>query len=221
MAALASGCTKAEASDAEAGAAGEDPGGHRRRRRTPGLRYSASIEAFEQVPLAFKATGYVDDLLRRSGADGRLRAAQPGDRVTHGTVLARVRETDYARARQAGPRAARRVRGVADQGPARSRTRQALFAADSVTKPELDAAQAAFDGADARRDGGDGRPRARRERACATARSSRRRAASSSSAASRSAPWPRRHGRLRDRRPAHRSRRASAFPTHDSVDHAR
>jgi hypothetical protein len=60
-----------------------------------GVRYSATIEAFEQVQLAFKTTGYVDDLLRRAGADGKLRAAQAGDRVTKGTVLARVRETDY------------------------------------------------------------------------------------------------------------------------------
>src|SRR5262245_13590637 len=60
-----------------------------------GVRYSASIEAFEQVTLSFKASGYVDDLLRRRGADGRSRAAQPGDHVTKGTVLARVREADF------------------------------------------------------------------------------------------------------------------------------
>ena len=58
-----------------------------------GVRYSASIEAFEQVTLAFKASGYVDELLQRTGADGRRRAAQAGDRVTKGTVLARVRQT--------------------------------------------------------------------------------------------------------------------------------
>src|SRR5262245_57511833 len=60
------------------------------------VRYSASIEAFEQVTLSFKASGYVEELLQRTGADGRRRAAQAGDPVTKGTVLARVRETDYA-----------------------------------------------------------------------------------------------------------------------------
>src|SRR5262249_6285988 len=38
---------------------------------TGSVKYSASIEAFEQVTLAFKSSGYVDDLMRRAGADGR------------------------------------------------------------------------------------------------------------------------------------------------------
>jgi RND family efflux transporter MFP subunit len=115
-----------------------------------GVRYSASIEAFEQVPLAFKAAGYVDDLLRRPGADGRSRAAQPGDRVTRGTVLARIRESDYrdrvhhGRARLAEAEASM-VKARLDLDRART-----LFQAESLTKPDLDAAQAAFDAADAR-----------------------------------------------------------------------
>src|SRR5262245_66649982 len=60
-----------------------------------GVRYSATIEAFQEVPLAFKASGYVDDVVRRQGADGRLRVAQAGDKVDRGTVLARVHEADY------------------------------------------------------------------------------------------------------------------------------
>lgn len=114
------------------------------------VRYSASIEAFEQVPLAFKAAGYVEELLRRPGADGRTRAAQPGDRVSRGTVLARVRESDYrervsqGRARLAEAEAAL-VKSRLDLERART-----LFAADSLTKPELDSAQAAHDAAEAR-----------------------------------------------------------------------
>ena len=114
------------------------------------VRYSASIEAFEQVTLSFKASGYVDELLRRSGADGRMRAAQPGDLVTKGTVLARVRETDFTdRVNQGKARLAE-----ADASLVKARLdferAQTLFKADSLTKPELDAAQAAFDGASAR-----------------------------------------------------------------------
>lgn len=115
-----------------------------------GIRYSVSIEAFEQVQLAFKASGYVDDLLRRSGADGRLRAAQPGDRVARGTVLARVRETDYSdRVNQGRARLAEAEAAVVKARLDLERART-LFQADSLTKPELDAAQASFDGADAR-----------------------------------------------------------------------
>jgi multidrug efflux system membrane fusion protein len=115
-----------------------------------GIRYSASIEAFEQVPLAFKATGYVDDLLQRTGADGRLRAAQPGDRVAKGTTLARVREADYReRVNQARARLAEADASIVKARLDLDRART-LFDADSLTKPELDAAQAAFDAADAR-----------------------------------------------------------------------
>jgi RND family efflux transporter MFP subunit len=116
----------------------------------PETRYSASIEAFEQVALSFKASGYVDDVLRRSGADGRLRTVQPGDRVIKGTVLARVREGEYRdRVNQGRARLAEAEASVVKARLDLDRAR-ALFQADSLTKPELDAAQAAFDAAEAR-----------------------------------------------------------------------
>lgn len=116
----------------------------------PGVRYSASIEAFEQVPLAFKASGYVDDLLRHSGADGRLRATQPGDRVAKGTVLARIRENDYRERVNQGR--AKLAEVEASQLKARLDLERArtLYDAESLTKPDLDAAQSAFDSAQAR-----------------------------------------------------------------------
>jgi len=116
----------------------------------PGVRYSASIEPFEQVQIAFKGAGYIDEVLRRSGADGKLRTTQPGDRVTKGTVLARVRDADY-RERVSQSRA-KLAEGEASLVKARldlERAR-ALFAAESLTKPDLDAAQASFDSAEAR-----------------------------------------------------------------------
>jgi RND family efflux transporter MFP subunit len=116
----------------------------------PGVRYSASIEAFDQVSLAFKANGYVDDLLRRPGADGKVRAAQPGDRVSKGTVLARVHETDYRdRVNQGRARLAESEASVVKARLDLERART-LFQADSLTKPDLDAAQASFDAAEAR-----------------------------------------------------------------------
>lgn len=115
-----------------------------------GVRYSATIEPFDQVPLAFKASGYIADLLQRSGGDGRLRAVQPGDRVGRGTVLARVHDADYRERVNQGR--ARLSEGEASLTRARLDLERArtLFAADSLTKPDLDAAQAAFEAADAR-----------------------------------------------------------------------
>jgi RND family efflux transporter MFP subunit len=114
------------------------------------VRYSASIEAFEQVPLAFKASGYVEYVLRRTGADGKNRALQPGDRITRGTVLARVQEHDYRdRVNQSRARVAEAEAAVTKARLDLERART-LFQSDSLTKPELDAAQASFDATDAR-----------------------------------------------------------------------
>jgi RND family efflux transporter MFP subunit len=115
-----------------------------------GIRYSASIEPDEQVQLAFKTTGYVDELSKRSGADGRPRSVQAGDFIGGGTVLARVREADY-RQRVDQSRASL-AQGNASLMKARldlDRAR-ALFAADSLTKSDLDAAQANFDASEAK-----------------------------------------------------------------------
>jgi RND family efflux transporter MFP subunit len=115
-----------------------------------GVRYSATIEAFQEVPLAFKASGYVDDLIQRKGADGRQRAAQAGDRVSRGTVLARVHESDYQEKVNQGR--AKLAEGEASLRKAQLDLERAktLFAADSLIKPELDSAQASFDSAQAR-----------------------------------------------------------------------
>ena len=67
-------------------------GTHTAGNRTP---YSAGIVPNSQVDLAFKSGGYVESILQVRGADGRMRNIQEGDWVTRGTVLARVRESDY------------------------------------------------------------------------------------------------------------------------------
>jgi RND family efflux transporter MFP subunit len=108
-------------------------------------RYAVTIQAYEQIPLAFKASGYIDAVLQRRGADGRLRAVQPGDAVSRDAVLARVREADYrerlnqATAAEAELEAAH-SKAIADLERART-----LFAADALTRPDLDAAQTAYD----------------------------------------------------------------------------
>ena len=51
-------------------------------------RYSASIEPFAKVDLAFKSGGIVDGILQVRGADGRTRDLQTGDKVRNGAALA-------------------------------------------------------------------------------------------------------------------------------------
>lgn len=63
---------------------------------TAGARYSASITARTQVDLAFKVGGYIDAIHQVRGFDGRMRHVQVGDVVPKGTVLARVRQSEFA-----------------------------------------------------------------------------------------------------------------------------
>ncbi|MGH7164008.1 MAG: TolC family protein [Nitrospiraceae bacterium] len=58
-------------------------------------RYSATVRPNAQVDLAFKVGGYVEQILQIRGSDDRLRDVQEGDRVVKGTILARLRESDY------------------------------------------------------------------------------------------------------------------------------
>ena len=107
-------------------------------------RYSASIEPYEQVTLAFKSSGYVRDIKKVRGADGRLRNLQEGDAVRAGAVLARIQDTDYvARRNQAQASVAEAQAGLErarlDFGRA-----ERLFQSQSVTKPDYDAAPAAL-----------------------------------------------------------------------------
>lgn len=110
----------------------------------PRVRYSANIEPYEQVALAFKVGGYVREIRQARGADGQLRNLEEGDHVTRGTVLARVRENDYieavnrARAALAGSEASLR-KATLDYERAKR-----LFERESLTKPDLDGAEASY-----------------------------------------------------------------------------
>lgn len=90
---------------------------------TGGVRYSASITARTQVDLAFKVGGYVEAVHQVRGADGRMRNVQEGDLITKGTVLARVRQSDY----------------VVKVGYAQSQTSQAQSTLDSSKAQFLEA----------------------------------------------------------------------------------
>src|SRR5437762_13660842 len=64
-------------------------------RECEAAKYSAIVTPNAQVELAFRVSGYVVELYQTRGADGRLRPLQPGAPVVRGTVLARIRPSDY------------------------------------------------------------------------------------------------------------------------------
>jgi RND family efflux transporter MFP subunit len=119
-------------------------------------RYSASIVPIAQVDLAFKSGGPVTRLLQVRGADGRPRSVQLGDHVARGAELGAVRPADYdervsqahAQVTQAEAQLAE-ARAAAVQADADYERGARLFASASLTKPEMDQAQARHDSATA------------------------------------------------------------------------
>ena len=110
-----------------------------------GLRYSASLVPYSQVDVAFRTTGYITEVKQVKSADGRTRNVGVGDYVTRGTVLAQIRRQDLKnQADESGAQvdAAMAQHTQAEQDFNRAK---ALYATQSLTKPDYDQAQARFD----------------------------------------------------------------------------
>ena len=128
--------------------------------------YSAIITPNAQVDLAFRVSGYVVDVCRTKGADGRLRPLEPGAAVTTGLVLARLRATDYQAAvdkaqgsreeSSAGIHAAEAALAEAQAALTQAESDfgriATLWEQESVTRPAYDASKARLDAAKAKVD---------------------------------------------------------------------
>lgn len=124
-----------------------------------GARYSASIAPGSEVELAFNVGGYVDKIAQVKGVDGRFRNVQQGDSIGRGLVLATVRTKDYsvkvdqASGQLAQARASllttQRQLDEAEVAAEKARLdferAQALFATQSITKPDYDSAKSQND----------------------------------------------------------------------------
>ena len=102
-----------------------------------------------EVPLAFRVPGYVVSLKQVRGQDGRLRDLDEGDHFGRGTVLVQIRTSEYRdKVKQASSQIdateAAALKAKLDFDRA---TR--LYEAQSITKPEYDAAKAQFDASQA------------------------------------------------------------------------
>jgi len=109
------------------------------------LRYSASVLPFAQASLSFKSAGYVTEIEQVVGADGRRRDIGPGDYVSRGSVLAQIRHQDLKN--QLDQAAATLVQAQAQHVEATQdyERAKALYATQSLIKPDFDQAQARFD----------------------------------------------------------------------------
>ena len=109
------------------------------------LRYSASIVPFAQASLSFKSSGYVTSIQQVVGADGRRRDVGTGDYVVSGAVLARIRQQDLKNQVDQAEAQVSQARAQHVQAGQDYERAKALYATQSLTRPDFDQAQAKFD----------------------------------------------------------------------------
>jgi len=110
-----------------------------------GLHYSASVLPFAEASLAFKSPGYVTEIKQVTGADGRRRDIGTGDYASRGTVLAQIRHQDLKNQLDQAAAALSQAQAQQVDAALDHERAKALYATQSLTKPEFDQAQARFD----------------------------------------------------------------------------
>src|SRR5258706_4792167 len=108
------------------------------------LRYSASILPNAKVDLMFRSSGYVTNVRQVRGADGRTRNVGTGDYVEQGLTLAHIRREDLQN--QMAQAQAQLDQAVAQHTKADQdfQRAKALYSTQSLTKPDYDQSEAAF-----------------------------------------------------------------------------
>ena len=108
-------------------------------------RYSANIVPHAQVELSFKSGGYVESIHQVRGVDGRMRNLDTGDWVTKGTVLAVVRQKDYADQRDQAKAQLARAQADYEHAKLNFERTSKLYDSQSATKPDYDSTKLQYD----------------------------------------------------------------------------
>ena len=119
-------------------------------RDAPGLRYSADIRPQQQISLAFRSGGYVEDVTRAQGLDGATRLLQEGDLVKKNLVLARLREKDYAEKLNQARGKLTEAAAAAQQARLEFDRAESRLASNSMTRADHEGVQAKWESAQAR-----------------------------------------------------------------------
>ncbi len=118
-----------------------------------GVRYSGSVEPGTRVDLAFKVGGYIRDIAQVKGEGGALRKVQEGDFVRSGTVLAVIRESDYAQRLTSAQASLAEATAAQKQAQLDYDRSSRLLATAAVSKAEVDTNGARLESANARVEG--------------------------------------------------------------------
>jgi len=104
------------------------------------LRYAATLQPATQVNVAFKVGGYIESVRQVRGLGRAQRDLQEGDRVTRGTVLAIVRQTDFKVQVASAESQLASAQAVLEKAQHDFDRAQRLYAAQAMTRPDYDAA---------------------------------------------------------------------------------
>jgi RND family efflux transporter MFP subunit len=121
-----------------------------------GNTYSANIQPYQQVDLAFKSNGYLASIRQVRDADGHIRNIDQGDYVTKGTVLANVQPDDYQQKLDQAKAQLAKAQAEHERATLSFGRLSALYKVGAATKPDYDdtnaqveSTQAAVDNANA------------------------------------------------------------------------
>jgi multidrug efflux system membrane fusion protein len=104
--------------------------------------YSANIQPYQQVELAFKSNGYLASIRQVKDANGKLRNIDQGDWVTKGTVLATVSQDDYKDKLQQAKAQLARAQANYERAKLSFDRMSVLYKNGAATKPDYDNANA-------------------------------------------------------------------------------
>lgn len=103
-----------------------------------GNTYSANIQPYQQVELAFKSSGYLVSIRQVRDADGHLRNIDQGDYVTKGTVLATVQQDDFQQKLAQAKAQLDKAQADHERAKLSFGRMSTLYAAGAATKPDYD-----------------------------------------------------------------------------------
>jgi RND family efflux transporter MFP subunit len=110
------------------------------------VAYSAVAQPVTTVPLAFRGSGYVVELMKVRTSDGAFRAVGEGDRVRRGDVIARLRDAEYRDKVEQATGQVAAARAAAEKARLDFERATRLFATQSITRPQMESATAQRDG---------------------------------------------------------------------------
>lgn len=104
--------------------------------------YSANVQPYQEVELAFKSNGYLESIRQVKDANGKMRNIDQGDWVTKGTVLATVSEVDYKDKLQQANAQLARAQANYDRAKLSFDRMSVLYKSGAATVSDYDNAQA-------------------------------------------------------------------------------